>query len=152
MFGEYKLIACGIIALFLIGLGTTAVLSYNHYIKETGRLEAAVKTRDEVIAGQHAVVAEQQRQAQVARQYQTDMDKRHLADDARLKKILTMESKRDDKGKIIVTDPILGALNGMYPGSSAVDKGGANNPARASVPKKPEAAGGVAGGKDILPE
>lgn len=152
MFGEYKLIAYAIIALLLVGIGTTAVLSYNHYVAKAAVQEEQIKLRDQIINDQQAMVAEQKRQTERLKLYQENSEKRRIASENRVKDILTTEVKRDEKtGKITPDDPVLGGLNSMYP-AATIDTGKADHPPGPAVPPVKNAAGGVAGGKDILPK
>lgn len=151
MFGEYKIIVYAVIGLMLFGIGSTAVLSYNHFVSKAAKQEEQIKLRDSVINDQQAIVSEQKRQADTAKQYQQESDSRRIQSEDRLKKILTMESKRDEKDNITPDDPILGSLNGMYPNNKAgEDK--TNTTTRTTVPKKHIPTGDLAGRKDILPQ
>lgn len=152
MFGEYKLIAYGIIGLLLIGMGVTAVLSYNHYIAKAVQQAETIKQQQEQLDARDQVInAQMQRQAEI-KQYQQEADQRRVATENRLKQILSMRSKRDETGNIAADDPMLGALNGMYPNSKDVPNTVAGHPPGTAMPEKPDAAGTVAGRQDILPQ
>jgi hypothetical protein len=150
MFGEYKLIAFIVAGVLLLGSGVTAVLSYNHYIKVSARQEEQIKGQQQQIENRDQVINDQiQRQSELKR-YQRNAEQRSVASENRVKQILSMRSIRDEKGNIAPDDPVLGALNGMYPGQTAESPAG-HTPG-AAVPQKTVAPGPVASGKDVLPE
>lgn len=151
MFGEYKLVAYGIIGLVLSGIGAAAVLSYNHYIKVAARQEEKIKAQQGQLDNRDQVINDQmQRQVELKR-YQLNAEQRSIASENRVKQILSMRSVRDDKGNIAPDDPVLGALNSMYPGDQTTESSTSHTPGTA-VPKKTAAPGPVASGKDVLPE
>jgi hypothetical protein len=151
LFGEYKIIAYALIGLFLFGLGTAAVLTYNHAIAKAAEQEQQIRLRDQIINDQQQIVADKIREAEAAKKYQAEADQRRIITENEINKILSMETKRDEEGNITANDPVLHALNGMYP-TAPDGKSSAQPAARASVPKDPAPAGGLAVGKEILPE
>jgi len=151
MFGEYRLIAYVILGSVLLGIGGTAVLSYNHFVSKAATQEQQLKLRDQVISEQQQIVADKIHEAEVAKKYQVEAEQRRIESDNKLKKIMSMESKRDEKGNITSDDPILASLNGMCPGGQT-GEGTPNATAGAAVQKSGDTAGAVAGTKDILPQ
>lgn len=152
MFGEYKLVAYIAIGLLLIGTGSAAVLSYNHFVSKSAIQAEQIKAQKEQIAVRDSVINDQmQRQVELKR-YQQEADQRSIASENRIKQILSMRSVRDEKGNIAPSDPILAGLNGMYSGNQTVKSPSSGHPPGATMPKKPDASGSVASKKDILPE